>query len=122
MPVRWSSVLIRVSLWGDDLPPQRVRLPAQVPQHLLGQVSGLVADLPERLGPASVHAAATASTNTSGNRRPRGLSGSGTRASTASRPGTFPAAFLITLVTAAMRACGTVPAAFRSGLARRRHP
>jgi hypothetical protein len=37
--------------WGDDLPPQRVRLPAQVPQHLLGQVSGLVADLPERLGP-----------------------------------------------------------------------
>jgi hypothetical protein len=37
--------------WGDDLPPQRVRLPAQVTQHLLGQVSGLVADLPERLGP-----------------------------------------------------------------------
>ena len=37
--------------WGDDLPPQRVRLPAQVPQHLLGQVSGLVADLPKRLGP-----------------------------------------------------------------------
>ena len=33
------------------LPPQRVRLPAELPQHLLGQVSGLVADLPELLGP-----------------------------------------------------------------------
>ena len=36
---------------GDDLPPQRVRLPAEVAQHVLGQVSGMVADLPEGLRP-----------------------------------------------------------------------
>jgi hypothetical protein len=36
---------------GDDLPPERVKPPAQVPQHALGQVSGLVADLPERPRP-----------------------------------------------------------------------
>jgi hypothetical protein len=42
---------------------------------------------------------------------PGGRRGSGTGASTAGRPGTFPAPFLITLVTAVMRACGTVPAA-----------
>ena len=34
----------------DDLPPQRVRPPAEVAQHVLGQVSGMVADLPERPG------------------------------------------------------------------------
>ena len=85
---------------GDDLPPQRVRPPAEAAQHVLGQVSGMVADLPEVLAPASVHAAATARTKTSGYRRPRGFRGSGTRASTASRPGTFPAPFSIMLVTA----------------------
>jgi hypothetical protein len=36
---------------GDDLPPQRVKPPAQVPEHALGQVSCLVADFPERLRP-----------------------------------------------------------------------
>jgi hypothetical protein len=35
----------------DDLPAQRVRPAAQRPQDLLGQVSGLVADLPERPRP-----------------------------------------------------------------------
>jgi hypothetical protein len=39
------------------------------------------------LAPASAHTAATASTNTSGNRRPRLNRGSGTLASTSSRPG-----------------------------------
>lgn len=34
---------------GDDLPPQRVHPAAQVPQDVLGQVSGLVPDLPEGL-------------------------------------------------------------------------
>jgi hypothetical protein len=36
---------------GDDPPQQRVTPPAQVRQHALRQVSGLVADLPERLRP-----------------------------------------------------------------------
>jgi hypothetical protein len=49
---------------GDDLAAQRVKPPAQVAQHVLGQVSSLVADFPERFRPASVHAAATASMNT----------------------------------------------------------
>ena len=36
---------------GDDLAAQRMPCPAQPPQNLLRQVSGLVADLPEGLRP-----------------------------------------------------------------------
>ncbi len=39
---------------------------------------------------------------------------SGTRASAASRPGTFPAPSLIIVVTAVIEACDIGPAAFRS--------
>jgi hypothetical protein len=107
---------------GDDLPAQRVKPPAEFPEHVLGQVSGMVADLPERL-----RAGQRARGGDGEDERERvaaapGLPRSGTRASTASRPGIFPAPFLIMLVTAVIRACDTVPAAFRSGLIRRRHP
>jgi hypothetical protein len=72
----------------DDLLPQRVRCPAERGQQVLGQVAGLVTDLPETFAPASTHTTATASTNTRVNRRPRLRRGSLTRASISSRPGT----------------------------------
>ena len=122
MSMRWSSVLIRVSLGAMTFRRSGCGFPPRSRSTFWGRSAAWSPISRNVLAPASVHAAATASTNTSGNRRPRGLRGSGTRASTASRPGTFPAPFLITLVTAVMRACDTVPAAFRSGLARLRHP
>jgi hypothetical protein len=56
-------------------------------QQGLRQVAGLVAELRKPLTPASADTAATASTNTRLNRRPRFRRGSGTCASTPSRPG-----------------------------------
>jgi hypothetical protein len=60
--------------------------------------------------PASVHAARDGEHEHQELAAPLGLRGSGTRASTASRLGTFPVPFLIMLVTAVIRACDTVPA------------
>ena len=119
-PMTWISVRIRVSLGAMTLPPQRMRRPAQLPQHLLGQVSGLVADLPEGLRPGQ-----RARGGDREHERQRDTGGPGACAGPG--PGPAPPAgrepsrppVRSLLVTAVMRACdtGIGGLSFRSDLA-----
>jgi hypothetical protein len=104
--ISWSTVRIRFSLGAMIVRSSGCGLPPSRASTSCGRSVAWSPVSRKFLAPASTHATATASRNTSVYRRPRLRRGSGTCPSTSSKPGSS-SSVLVTVVTVVTWACGT---------------